>query len=108
LRKWFWVAAATVQAIALLTMAGSAVMLPASVAGVVVVVSLLVFSLARGVGSVAFQDVTGKTIPKGRRGSMLAARGLIGGLLAIAVGIGFKFGVIDIPHGCHVRPVWHC
>ena len=95
LRKWFWVAAAAVQVMALLTMAGSALTLPASVAGPVIVVSLLVFSLARGVGSIAFQDVTGKTIPKGRRGSMLAARGLIGGLLAIAVGLGFKFGIID-------------
>lgn len=95
LRKWFWVAAAAVQVMALLTMAGSALTLPASLAGPVIVGCLLVFSLARGVGSIAFQDVTGKTIPKGRRGSMLAARGLIGGLLAIAVGLGFKFGLVD-------------
>jgi hypothetical protein len=95
LRKWFWVAAASIQVLALLTMSGAALLLPAVAAGLVIVVSLLIFSLARGVGSVAFQDVTGKTIPKGRRGSMLAARGLIGGLLAIAVGLGFKFGLID-------------
>jgi Na+/melibiose symporter-like transporter len=40
---------------------------------------------------VAFQDVTGKTIPKGRRGRLLAARGMIGGLLTIAVGLAIRF-----------------
>lgn len=89
-RKWFWVASALVQVVMLLLMIGVALTLPPKMAGLLVVAFLVVFSLARGVGSLSFQDVTGKTIPKGRRGRMLAARSMIGGLLTIAVGLGVK------------------
>ena len=89
-RKWFWVGSAVVQVFMLLLMITVALTLPPLTAGILVVVFLLVFSLARGVGSLSFQDVTGKTIPKGKRGRMLAARSMIGGLLTIAVGIGLK------------------
>ncbi len=90
-RKWFWVVSAMVQVLMLLAMVAAALMLPPAAAGAGIVGGLLVFSMARGVGSVAFQDVTGKTIPKGRRGRMLAARGMIGGLLTVAVGLAIKF-----------------
>jgi hypothetical protein len=87
-RKWFWVISGIVQA--LMLMIAAALTLPPIAAGIPVAVFLLVFSIARGVGSLSFQDVTGKTIPKGRRGRMLAARSMIGGLLTIAVGLGLK------------------
>jgi len=86
-RKWFWVVSALVQVLMLLVIIAAAVILPVAAASITIVVCLLVFSIARGVGSVAFQDVTGKTIPKGRRGKLLAARGMIGGLLTIGVGL---------------------
>ncbi len=89
-RKWFWVLSAIVQALMLMGMIAAALTLPPLAAGVLVAVFLLIFSLARGVGSLSFQDVTGKTIPKGRRGRMLAARSMLGGLLTIAVGFGLK------------------
>ena len=91
-RKWFWVVSAMVQVLMLLTMIAAALLLSPAAAGAGIVGCLLVFSVARGVGSVAFQDVTGKTIPKGRRGRMLAARGMLGGLLTIAVGLAIKVG----------------
>jgi len=90
LRKWFWVTSALVQALMLMLMIAAVLTLPPFTAGLLVVSFLLIFSLARGVGSLSFQDVTGKTIPKGRRGRMLAARSMIGGLLTIAIGIGLK------------------
>lgn len=89
-RKWFWVVSALVQVVMLLMMIAAALTLPPLTARMCVAAFLLLFSLARGVGSLAFQDVTGKTIPKGRRGRMLAARSMIGGLLTIAAGIGLK------------------
>ena len=89
-RKWFWVLSAIVQALMLMLMIAAALTTSPLVAGMLVAAFLLVFSLARGVGSLSFQDVTGKTIPKGRRGRMLAARSMLGGLLTIAVGIGMK------------------
>lgn len=89
-RKWFWVVSAMVQVLMLLAMIAAALLLPPPAAGVGIVGGLIVFSICRGVGSVAFQDVTGKTIPKGRRGKLLAVRGMIGGLLTIAVGLAIK------------------
>jgi hypothetical protein len=94
-RKWFWVVAAMVQVVMLLAMIAAAVLLPPTAAGMAIVCGLLVFSLCRGVGSVAFQDVTGKTIPKGRRGKLLAVRGMIGGLLTIGVGLAIKAAFSD-------------
>ena len=89
-RKWFWVVAGFVQVLLLLLMIGAALILPPVPAALCITAFLLFFSLARGIGSLAFQDVTGKTIPKGKRGRMLAARSMIGGLLTIAVGLGLN------------------
>jgi hypothetical protein len=84
------VGAALVQVAMLLASIAAVMVLSPMVASGCIVFCLLVFSMARGVGSVAFQDVTGKTIPKGKRGRMLATRGMIGGLLTIGVGLALK------------------
>ncbi|WP_217495925.1 hypothetical protein [Mangrovivirga cuniculi] len=47
----------------------------------------LIFSIASGVASVAFKDVSGKTIDKGLRGQMLGARATIGGALSLGAGV---------------------
>jgi len=86
LRKWYWVGAGLVQAVCLLSMAIAVIALPPLAAGVAIVVLLGVFSVASGVGSVAFQDVLGKTVPKGRRGSLLANRAAVGGALTLLAG----------------------
>ena len=85
-RKWFWVGAGTVKAASLVLMIFAALLLPANAAGVVVLVLLAAFATAGGIGSLAFQDVVGKTIPKGRRGRLLAYRGTLGGALTLAAG----------------------
>jgi len=51
-----------------------------------IVFLLLLFSIASGVGSVSFKDVTGKTVPKGERGQMLSYRSTFGGCLALIAG----------------------
>jgi hypothetical protein len=86
-RKWFWVGAGAVQAVSLLLMALLAPNLSALGAGLMVLLLLGLFSLASGVGSVSFKDVLAKTIPQGQRGTLLAARATIGGLLALGAGI---------------------
>jgi len=90
-RKWFWVGAGLTQAVALVVMASVAAVAEGLVAGLVLLAGLLVFSVASGVGSVAFSDVVGKTIPKGKRGQLLAVRATIGGALTLAVGIALRF-----------------
>ncbi|TVQ34070.1 MAG: hypothetical protein EA376_00790 [Phycisphaeraceae bacterium] len=86
-RKWVWVGAGVVQASALALMALGAWALEGAAAGWAVVGTLVIFSVASGVASVAFKDVTAKTIPKGRRGQLLALRASLGGVLVLAAGV---------------------
>jgi len=86
-RKWAWTAAGLAQALMLVLIAAAALLLPPVSAGVAILILFTCFSLFSGVGSVAFQDVNGKTIPKGRRGRLLSMRAAIGGLLTVAAGL---------------------
>jgi sugar phosphate permease len=85
-RKGFWVAAGLVQSVTLMVMALAAALLSGVFAGVVVLIMLVLFSLASGVGSVAFGDVMGKTIVTRRRGRLLGMRATAGGVVTIIVG----------------------
>ncbi len=86
-RKWAWVAAGSLQALLLMLIALVVLRLEGSVAGALIVALFALFAIASGMGSVAFQDVTGKTVPKGRRGRMLANRATIGGILTLIAGL---------------------
>ncbi|MEQ8968547.1 MAG: MFS transporter [Azospirillaceae bacterium] len=86
-RKVAWVGAGVIQAICLALMIPAALALPPLAAGLAILLLLAVFSTASGVGSVAFQDVLGKTVPKGRRGRLLSNRAAIGGALTLAAGL---------------------
>jgi hypothetical protein len=85
-RTWAWVAGSVVQASAVAGMAAAAWLLAGAEAGVAVVGCLAVFSLARGVSSVAAKDVLGKTIPKTRRGRVNGFSASAAGLAALGVG----------------------
>ena len=86
-RKWFWVAAGVTQAASLGLMVPSVLLFNGLTAGILVVILLAVFSIASGVGSVSFKDVLAKTIPKGKRGTLLSVRAAAGGLLALLAGL---------------------
>lgn len=58
-----------------------------TLAGIFVVILLALASFGRAISSVAFKDVLGKTIPKGSRGTLLAVRATLGGLLAVGAGL---------------------
>jgi hypothetical protein len=90
LRKFFWMIGGFGFALALLAMAGSGLLLSGTKAALAVVAFLAVGSMARGVSSVAFKDVLGKTIPRGRRGRLLSIRATAGGLLALGAGLALK------------------
>ncbi|MEQ9813117.1 MAG: MFS transporter [Azospirillaceae bacterium] len=87
IRKTVWVAAGSVQALCLAAMLAALLLLPGMAAGIAVVALFALFAIASGCGSVAFQDVTGKTIPKGRRGRLLASRAAIGGALTLVAAV---------------------
>lgn len=86
-RKWAWVFGSLAQGIAVLGMGWVAFRLTGAAAGWALVGLLLVFSLARGLCSVAAKDVLGKTIPKGRRGQLTGWASSAAGLVSIGVGI---------------------
>jgi len=91
-RKWLWVGAGLVQAVALALMALAAITLDGLAAGLAVLGLLVVFAMASGIGSVAFSDVVGKTIPRGKRGQLLAMRAAIGGGLTLLAGLALRLG----------------
>ncbi|MEZ2414777.1 MFS transporter [Muriicola sp. E247] len=91
LRKYFWAIPAFIQAILVMLMGISLMFLDGWEAGTAVVVLLLFFSMASGVSSVAFKDVMGKTIPKGKRGQLLAWRATGGGILTLIFGLVLYF-----------------
>jgi hypothetical protein len=90
-RKWFWVGAGVVQAVALVAMIPPLLLLPPLPAGLAVLAALAVFAVSSGVGSVAFKDVLAKTIPRGRRGRLLGVRATVGGLLAVGAAGALRF-----------------
>jgi hypothetical protein len=75
-----------VQAGALLAMALAAAFLQGALAGWCIIAALAVFSLGRGVASVAAKDVLGKTVDKSQRGSVGGVATSISGLAAIGIG----------------------
>lgn len=90
-RKWFWVAGSTVQGLAIGGMAIVAMTLQGAVAGWGILGLLVVFSLARGVSSIAAKDVLGKTISKSRRGTVTGYASSAAGAITIVVGIAWLF-----------------
>lgn len=86
-RKWVWVAGSIVQALALLGMGGVAMTFEGAAAGLGLLGLLTVFSLARGLCSVASKDVLGKTIPKGRRGQLTGWSASAAGLVTVGAGL---------------------
>lgn len=87
IRKWFWVAGSIGQALALLAMIPPLLWLPGPRAALVIVLLLALFSLARGVCSVAAKDVLGKTISKSRRGRLTGMAASAAGLVTLLVAV---------------------
>ncbi len=86
LRKWAWVLGAVLQAGAVAAMAWVASTLSGAAAGAALLGALVVFSLSRGLSSVASKDVLGKTIPRTRRGRVNGFSASAAGLASLAVG----------------------
>ena len=86
-RKWFWVAGAGAQGLSVLGMIGAAVLFKPVTAGALVLALLVAFSLGRGVCSVSYKDVQGKTIAKTRRGTLSGYAASAAGGLAVVLGL---------------------
>lgn len=86
-RKWFWVTSSMVEGLCIVLMGVlAAAGLKGAAAGWTIIGLLVVFSLARGVASVAAKDTLGKTVSKGRRGRVSGYAAAASGFVAAAVG----------------------
>lgn len=101
IRKYFGVVSFLAQGLCVFGMAlvGLSGMTGAA-AGWTVVALLTLFSLARGIVSIASKDVLGKTVSKTRRGRVNGNAGMIAGVLASVVGVYIALA----PDGA--RPDW--
>jgi MFS family permease len=87
IRKWVWVTGSVLQCISLAGIGLAALMLEGRAAGWIIISLLILFSLSRGLCSVASKDVIGKTIPKTRRGRLNGYSTAVSGILVILAGI---------------------
>ena len=85
-RKYFWVISGYIQALTLLLMIPLTLFVGGLWGGIGILLLLAVFSIASGVASVSYKDVMAKTIPKGKRGTLLSIRATVGGALALGAG----------------------
>lgn len=86
-RKWFFVCGCLIQALSILAIALMTPELRGRIAGIMVLGAMVIFSLGRGLCSIAFKDVLGKTIPKRRRGLLSGYSTSIAGCLTLVFGI---------------------
>ena len=91
IRKWYFVTGSVLQGLSVAAMAWVGLQLNGATAGIALLGLLTVFSLARGLCSVASKDVLGKTIPKTRRGLISGYCASAAGLVTIGVGAGLMF-----------------
>jgi MFS family permease len=99
-RKHVYVLGAIVQGICLLLMPVSLVLNSASFSAATILVLLALFSLARGLCSVASKDVLGKTVAKGRRGRLSGLAGSAAGIFTLAFAV-----FLLLSQGATTRPL---
>ena len=100
-RSLAWAFGAGMFGFWILMMVPAGIFLTGTLAGIMIVILLAFASFGRAISSVAFKDVLGKTIPKGSRGSLLAVRATLGGLLAVAAGVLMR---LYVPQGSQIWP----
>lgn len=87
IRKWVWVLGSVLQAVAIFGIGLAAWLLQGALAGWSIIALLTLFSLSRGLCSVASKDVIGKTIPKKQRGRLSGWSSSLAGLITLVLGI---------------------
>lgn len=86
IRKWIWVIGSIIQGFAIAAIGLVALHFEAKLAGWLIVLCLIVFSLARSLASVTSKDVKGKAIPKTRRGRLGGYTASFSGVLVLVIG----------------------
>lgn len=96
-RRGLWLAGAAGQATAVAGMAVVALTLDGVAAGVLVLVALAAFAMARSLSSITSKDVMGRTIEKGTRGRVTGTAAAAAGVVTIVLGLGLRALGADAP-----------
>lgn len=86
-RKWVYVVGSVLQCLCIMAIGFTTLFSQGALAGWLIVVFLICFSLSRGLCSVASKDVLGKTIPKQKRGKLKGYTVSISGVLVLLAGL---------------------
>lgn len=89
-RKWIWVLAGLIQGV-LFFAAGGLIYFEIAYGAYAIVAFFFLFSVASGLASLAYKDVTARTVPAGKRGSMLSYRAWFGAWLSLPAGLGLLY-----------------
>lgn len=90
-RKWVWILGSIVQSLCVVVIGIAALVLEGASAGWVIVGTLIVFSIARGLNSVASKDVLGKTVVKSKRGRVTGWASSASGLITVVAAFAILF-----------------
>ncbi len=86
-RKWIWVLGSFLQFLAIASIGFIALNFEGTTAGWLIIIAVIIFSLSRSICSLSSKDVTGKTIPKTRRGKLKGYTVSASGILVLAAGL---------------------
>ena len=87
IRKWIWVFGSFLQFLAIASIGFIALNFEGTTAGWLIIIAVIIFSLSRSICSLSSKDVTGKTIPKTRRGKLKGYTVSVSGILVLAAGL---------------------
>ena len=87
IRKWIWIVGAIFQCIAIASIGFIALYFEGATAGWLIIIAVIIFSISRSLSSLSSKDITGKAIPKTRRGRLKGYTTSVSGILVLAVGI---------------------
>ena len=86
-RKGVWIFGSIAQGMAILGIGATGYFLEGTAAGLLILLLLAAFSLARSLCSITSKDVLGKTIPKSTRGRVTGVSTSLSNLLVMGVGV---------------------
>lgn len=87
IRKWIWVVGALLQFIAIASIGFITLYFEGTTAGWLIIAAVVLFSISRSLSSLSSKDVTGKSIPKTRRGRLKGYTVSVSGVLVLAAGL---------------------
>jgi MFS family permease len=90
-RKWVWVLGSMIQSFCVVVIGCAALLLEGVNAGWAIIAALVLFSIARGLNSVASKDVLGKTVVKEKRGRVTGWSSSFAGLITVVIAICMLF-----------------